>query len=803
MTRRRLTQLVIALIAVTLVAVPVLILTQPLRRRLPFRVPRATVPAASAAAVRLAVLPQQQWTERIMELEDRNQWSQLDDELQELKVQQPTVFAEYELAYLQGRVRQQLEQFAASASIFREYTATKHPYRDLALYHLAEISTDGDQTAEASRYRQQLIFDHPRSMYWSQAVEEQLAWLAATGDLDRFSEFAGRLRVKAETALRRLMDAYVVELLAGGAPAEAKERGMRLLRADSADDAAERVFRALNRPEVVQGATAEERMLLGEAARLHRHFDRAVALLSSARTGLPSRKDDLTFSIGRAFFGNEKYEDAERTYLQGAAGTKDGEGKATFFYHASRCAQLLGDDARAETWMTRAIAVPGRFTATSAALTQRMRTRAHTRRFAAAASDLRLLRQLFPDRPAVAEASLSLATSWIAVERFADARSNLSSIPNRALQPFDRPEIAYWNGRAMEKTDAALAVRSYLQVLRADVPTHFAHFARRRLATVFQSQAAAEAQRIRAEVQSAIQQNDWNRARRLQTDLVLLTPDNAAELEILRGICRRIPEYDAVLNLSPRPFPSFPLEPYASRADQLLAMGLFDEVVDEIGDRYPLQPGESALTAAYAYHLAGASRESLRAMEILARNIPEDFLPELLPRLVSELLYPRYFYQFILEDSETYDVDPVLVLAIMREESRFNPRAKSVAAARGLLQFILNTALQIGRDLGITDLSSEDLYDPRIVIQLGAKYIGDLLKQFDGNPYRTAAAYNAGPNQSRLWKRLSPAPGDDFYMSAINFDETRHYVRKVMNSFHRYKEIYEKGGAAGGVRPEP
>ena len=739
-----------------------------------------------------------------MELEDGIRWSQMDDELEELKRLQPPVFAEYELAYLHGRVKQQLEEFQAASAIFREHTSPDHPYRDLALYHLAEIKSEEDDEVEASRYREELIFEHPRSIYWSQSVEEQLASLAAAGDLDRFSQFAGKLRVKAETALRRLMDAYVVELLsARGALAEAKERGMRLLRAESGDDAAERVFRALDRPEVLRGATTEERMMLGEAARLHRHFDRAVELLSSARAGLPARQDELTFSIGRAFFGNEKYEEAERTYLQGAAAAKDAEAKATFFYHASRCAQLLGDDTRAETWMTRAIAVPGRFTATSAALTQRMRTRVHGKRFDAAATDLRLIRQLFPDRRAALEASVSLATSWIAADRFTDARSILSAIPAKELEPYDRPEVAYWTSRALENSDAAAALKSYLEVLRADVPTHFAHFARVRLASDFQTRAGAEAQRLHSEVQSALQQNNPERARRIQTDVVLLDPDNKAELEVLRGIYRQIPEYHAVLELAPRPFPSFPLQPNAPRTDQLLAMGLFDEAVDEIDDRYPLQPRDSALTAAYGYHLAGASRESVRAMEILARTIPKDFVPQLLPRLVLELLYPRYFYQYILEDSERYEAEPVLVLAIMREESRFNPRAKSVAAARGLLQFILTTALQIGRDLGIADLSSEDLYDPRIIIQLGAKYIGDLLDQFDRNPYQTASAYNAGPHQSRLWKRLSPAPGDDFYFSAINFEETKGYVRKVMNSYHRYKEIYEKAGPAGGVRSEP
>jgi len=90
-----------------------------------------------------------------------------------------------------------------------------------------------------------------------------------------------------------------------------------------------------------------------------------------------------------------------------------------------------------------------------------------------------------------------------------------------------------------------------------------------------------------------------------------------------------------------------------------------------------------------------------------------------------------------------------------------------------------------------------------VVIQLGAKYIGDLLARFDHDGYRAAAAYNAGPNQAKLWARMAPAPGDDMYLSAINFDETKDYVRKVLNSYERYGEIYESRPPAGGVRAEP
>lgn len=238
----------------------------------------------------------------------------------------------------------------------------------------------------------------------------------------------------------------------------------------------------------------------------------------------------------------------------------------------------------------------------------------------------------------------------------------------------------------------------------------------------------------------------------------------------------------AVLDLQPEPLPQFPIDA-ADRDTLLMAMGLYDEAIDAIEKRWGLASMRETLTRSLALNRAGAARESIFAIEVLMKRIPEDHDP---PPLVHQLLYPRYFYDAIASDAEKYDADPTLLLAIMREESRFNPRAKSQAAARGLLQFIITTARDIGRDVGLVDLTPEDLYDPRVIIQLGAKYVGELLEQFHGNRYAATAAYNAGPAQVAQWQRLQAAPGDDYFVAAINFDETKGYVRKVMNSYEMY-----------------
>jgi len=626
-------------------------------------------------------------------------------------------------SYVHARLLIERNERAAAAKELAPFLAPGNPLRDLALYHKTEI----EDPEAASRDRQALIFEFPHAFYREQAIEDEVEYLAK--DPPRLAAFAQRLPpsrdIRARLAAASGNGAACLAILAGG----------------TMDDAAEHVARALDQPNLRARLTPPQRALLGTAMLNHRHFDRAVALLGS----VPAN-DDVTFAIGRAYYGDEKFAQAQATYVRGAQQTKSAAMKTTFLWHAARSAQLQGNDKAAEQLMTQAIAVPARSAATAAALTQRLRTRLKQRRFAEAAADLAEMRKLFPKDRALVDASLAYAVGMLGAGNAGACVVTLNAIPRNLLDKFDPYEIDYWRGRALESSNPQASRAAYMNVIHATVPTHFAYFARQRL--------------------------------HFQPDLKQLTASY-----------RQKPQYAAVLDLKPLPFPHFPLPPDASRAEQLMAMGLFDEATDEIPRIWPLHPMQSGLTQALALNLGNASHESIRAIETVMKGVPADFVPQLLPRVVRELLYPRYFATFIEADAKSYGADPTLLFAIMREESRFDPRAKSEAAARGLLQFIITTARQIGRDVGLVDVEEDDLYDPRVVIRLGAKYVSTLSKELGGDRYKVAAAYNAGPKQAALWSRLAAGPGDDFFLTAVSFDETKDYVRKVMNSYEQYREI--------------
>jgi soluble lytic murein transglycosylase-like protein/tetratricopeptide (TPR) repeat protein len=789
-TRKR---LLLALLAVfvLLLTIIVVIAQRRVERHRVFR-PGA---GESKPATPQGIPPVAQWSATFRELEGER----LADLLEQIEARHPDLYTRYSLAYLHARALIESDEGSDAAKKLEPFLAKGHPFRDRALYHRASIA-DGP---EASRWRMMLIDEYPQSLYRDEAIDDELAYLAERGDAKALTDFAAKIAPTAPTDRRREMSARIVEALVEREPDAAFTRGLELLRGGTSDDAADRVTRALDRPEFIRRLDAEQRATFGETFQKHRHYDRAIALLQSAVQ--QNYSDALQFALGRAYFGAERYAEAQAVYLRGASITKVAAEQCQFYWHAARAAQLRGDDKTAEALMTRAIAVKGKFPATLAALTQRLRTHLQTKRFAEAAADLALLRKLAPNDRAVLEGSLAYAVTMLAASNPTACVAALDAVPRALLDDYDEAEFAYWRARALESRDPAASLRAYLQVLRARVPTHYAYFARTRLdAPAMASKLARELPAREAEVKNLFAAKKFELAKDLQTDRILLSSkDRATQLRMLAVIYRELPVYRAVMELeAPRP-PSLPDVDPKNAAALLMAMGLYDEAVPAIEKKWPLRPARNALARSYELNLGGASRESIYAIEVMMKAVPSDFHPDLLPDVVRRLLYPRYFYDAIHQDANRYDADPTLVLSIMREESRFNPRAKSQAAARGLLQFIITTARDIGRDVGLVDVAPEDLYDPRIIIRLGAKYISELASQFGGNRYRVAAAYNAGPKQVALWTRMQAAPGDDYFLTAVNFDETKHYIRKVMNSYERYREIYGDEKAVGGLRAEP
>ncbi|HKJ25392.1 MAG TPA: lytic transglycosylase domain-containing protein [Myxococcota bacterium] len=135
-------------------------------------------------------------------------------------------------------------------------------------------------------------------------------------------------------------------------------------------------------------------------------------------------------------------------------------------------------------------------------------------------------------------------------------------------------------------------------------------------------------------------------------------------------------------------------------------------------------------------------------------------------------------------------LDPALVSAVMREESGYRPAVTSPAGARGLLQIMPETGQRLAEQLGLPAFAPDDLYRPRVNIQLGSFYLQQLAGEFDGRLEAAIASYNAGPQAAARWTEEQPSMADDEWVEAIPYSQTRAYVKRVLRSVHVYRELY-------------
>lgn len=175
------------------------------------------------------------------------------------------------------------------------------------------------------------------------------------------------------------------------------------------------------------------------------------------------------------------------------------------------------------------------------------------------------------------------------------------------------------------------------------------------------------------------------------------------------------------------------------------------------------------------FHFADAD---LSVFQSLHRYLADH--PDLSTREVVPLLFPARFWSTIVQN--TKGIDPVLVKSLIRQESAFNPTARSRARALGLMQVIYPTA----RAMGVKN--RQQLLEPGTNIRVGSEFLKKLITDF-GSVEMALAAYNAGPEIVREWKKRYPTENIDLFVEMIPYTETREYVRLVLRNYKIYQKV--------------
>jgi soluble lytic murein transglycosylase len=182
------------------------------------------------------------------------------------------------------------------------------------------------------------------------------------------------------------------------------------------------------------------------------------------------------------------------------------------------------------------------------------------------------------------------------------------------------------------------------------------------------------------------------------------------------------------------------------------------------------------------YRLASASVERIiRLADLPIGEIPSDLL---------RISYPVHYAELIIAEAEAYGVDPRLFFALVRQESRFDPRATSWAGARGLAQVMPATGEWIALRLGHHDFDTYTLYRPTQSVSYGLWYLAVALDMFEGNILAALAGYNGGPGNVERWAGGLPVEDTDAFVENITAAEPELYVKTIWEQYHVYRQLY-------------
>ena len=565
---------------------------------------------------------------------------------------------------------------------------------------------------------------------------------------------------------------------------------LELLQAD--DDEAARG--AAERIATRYSALAEDgtvALALGRAFHRNRQFELAARFLSAGLSFDAARADgsdeivQARYDLARSHFWLKDYLVAASHFGRVAATTNRSESKARALFQQGRCHELYGSwQVASNSYRHAYLAQPtGRWADASLLAALRVEWRLGSE---GTALDLyEVLKSRREWRSLRQRAALFMVASDLVRGRSERAGQWLAETARGRDE--SRIEADYWYGRLAElETDLERAARHYLDVV-ANAPYHpMAGEARERLGRPpLASFARALGRRLAASTQSA----DLAKAWALLGDTV---PEGSEALESLRRRLAANSRNRSFLDLEPEPPSAWPLweTRLAQPEEMLLALGVWELAEPVMLKHFPVSNVALGVTGSRLLRQASQIRRSMYIAEILQRRVPAEVPAELLPIGFRKLLFPFPFRETIEAETLRRDVDPLMLAALIREESRFDPNAISLASARGLTQLVLPTATHLAQRMGIENLRPADLHNPQVSIALGAEYLRELEQRFGTGSWAVIAAYNAGEEQAQLWKSYCYSHERAEYFSKVGFPETRGYLRKVISSRGQYADIY-------------
>jgi soluble lytic murein transglycosylase len=694
-------------------------------------------------------------------------------------------------AFLRGHLLERLGRRSEAMAAFAETLGASPEFAPWARLRLAEGQAALGHPEVAAGLAATLLARDPPTALLEPALERLLDGLERGGDCRLLRGLRTGSWPRAQA--RRVELANAACELRSGNPDAAATR-LRTLLLGASDDVA--AFGAAELWVERLEAPGEPELLraLGEALAGQRDFARAVPMLESALAGEArdgsERESATIYLLARAQFWQGEYGRAARAFEELQRTTHSTSWRADARHQQARCLELQGDRAGAAALFLEAWELEPRGDWAAPSLLARLRLDWLAGRRLEAQAQLSRLAADRTMRSALARGALFLVASEVVAGRSSADVHGWIEAADRADTTSDE-EIAYWRGRVAElEGRVSDALAAYLAAQRERPHHPYAAGARERLSRPeLRDEAAAEGAR-RARGASVGEMRDAS---------ILLGPalplGLAARARGVAGLAAR-PELASWIHWRPVPVADWPVfrDRLERPEDRLVALGMLREGSRARGRHFPSSRRDLALTASDFLRRQDEIGISIEIAEAQFSTLPDRMPGDWVAPELRQLLFPLPYRNAILTQASLRRIDPWLLAAVLREESRFRADAVSPVGARGISQLTLPTARrlskQVGGGLRGAELRGSDLDRPEVAIPLAAAYLAELSARFGGVEPAILAAYNAGEAQTELWRSSCSTLEPEEFLAKIGFRETRAYVLRVLESRARYASLY-------------
>lgn len=773
--------------------------------------------------------------------------------VRELRAADAQAFTANNYDYLLARLAERKGGRAEAQALYQALLNRQSILAPYALWHLATLAHAAGDYALERQQLTRLAAAYPASLLAPRAKERIIHSLRESGD---YRATIALLRPQASTkgvAGRRAMAQLGEAYLRSGDSGAARAYFEQLL-AGQRDDYALAACEGLDELERAARLQANEFDAL-RRARIYmhnRHWAQARQHFANIVNNFPDspNRAEALYQLGFAFYREDNYAEAIAWFERAARDFPDKrEGAEGFYFVATTLQKAQRYDEAARRYIDFLGAYPQ-----SDRIEGAYRNIVDCFRYAGKPAEAiewsRRIGEEYAGKPLATVAVFNEARIELARRRYEAALNLLTRLQAMPVTPklvsgTIHGEAGFLRVYTLEQLGrTAEAVRFYLAIPDSR-DNYFGQRATARLQALAQTREGSRViapllQEYRQQAKTALAAARYSEAKNAANQALRLTEDEAVRRELFAVLrasytnlagyntvwrYRLIPAAREVVNGGAR---AAALNDASNKtlAAELIFLGLYDEgapalrlggfgggrIAEAADDNAPLLPDAATLINTSATNSTGSgqangdttyslavysnrgdhSYPAISFAEPLFKSVPQDYRLELLPRDLVEMLYPAPYKDALNRYAPKLGVDARLVLSLARQESRFNPGVKSAAAARGLLQFIAETAERFAKAENLKNFELDDVYEPEIAVRLAVRYVAELQQMFGDNPQAIAASYNSGEQGVERWIFRANTKDVDALVAEIALPETKDYVAKVLCNYRAYQQLFTK-----------